>query len=127
MANAPVLLWVLITTFLQTLHVFEEIGAEAYKVLPHRSGNPLTSYLRIASLLVAINFAVAGLVLLDNRLGYYLAFYTVVLALSNTIVHVIGYMKTRRYRGSIGAGVYTSVPLGVSGTILLIQLLRHIA
>lgn len=46
--NTTILLLVLITTFFQVLHCFEEIGMDAYELVPE-SGNKRGYYLRVAS------------------------------------------------------------------------------
>ncbi|MFV9675537.1 MAG: hypothetical protein ACNYZI_09175, partial [Anaerolineales bacterium] len=55
--------------------------------------------------------------------GYYLAFFGAILALGNGIIHLIGYIKTKSFRGTVGAGVFSGIPLGIIGGIVLINLI----
>lgn len=108
----------LIMLFLQTVHIFEEIGFKAYEVV-----GSLNKYLIAASFLVFASYLPLILILLDIRAGYFLAFFAAILALGNGIIHLIGYIKTKSFRGTVGAGVFSGIPLGIIGGIVLIQLL----
>ena len=104
--------------FLQTVHIFEEIGFKAYEVV-----GSLNKYLIVASFLVFASYLPLILILLDIKAGYFLAFFGAILALGNGIIHLIGYIKTKSFRGTVGAGVFSGIPLGIIGGIVLIQLL----
>lgn len=108
----------LIMLFLQTVHIFEEIGFKAYEVV-----GSLNKYLIAASFLVFASYLPLILILLDIRAGYFLAFFAAILALGNGIIHLIGYIKTKSFRGTVGSGVFSGIPLGIIGGIVLIQLL----
>ncbi len=108
----------MIMLFLQTVHIFEEIGFKAYEVV-----GSLNKYLLVASFLVFASYLPLILILLDIKAGYLLAFFSAALALGNGIIHLIGYIKTKSFRGTVGAGVFSGIPLGIIGGILLIQLL----
>ena len=111
----------LLMIFLQIIHIFEEIAMEGYKVI----NKPLSTYLRVATLLVFLNFAGFGLILADNPIGFYLGiFCSGVLALGNGLVHTIGYLVTRKMKEGIGAGIYSSIPLGIVGAWVLMVLVR---
>jgi hypothetical protein len=103
--------------FLQTIHIFEEIGMKAYEMV-----GSLNKYLIVASFLVFASYLPLILILLDINAGYYIAFFSAFLALGNGIIHLIGYIKTKSFRGTIGAGVFTGIPLGIIGGLVLIQL-----
>lgn len=122
--NTTILFLVLITTFLQVLHCFEEIGMDAYELVP-ASANKRGYYLRVASVLVGLNFIIASMLLFDIKIAYYLAFYTVVISVGNALIHIIGYIKTKSYRATLGAGVFSGVPLGLSGIVLLVYLIKN--
>lgn len=122
--NTTILFLVLITTFLQVLHCFEEIGMDAYELVP-TSANKRGYYLRVASVLVGLNFIIASMLLFDIKIAYYLAFYTVVISVGNALIHIIGYIKTKSYRATLGAGVFSGVPLGLSGIVLLVYLIKN--
>ena len=111
----------LLMMFLQVIHIFEEVAMGANKVV----NKPLNTYLGIASLLVLLNFASFGLILADNPIGIYLGlFCSGVLALGNGLVHTIGYLVTRKMKEGIGAGLYSSIPLGIVGVWVLVLLVR---
>ena len=108
----------LIMLFLQTVHIFEEIGFKAYEVV-----GSLNKYLIVASFLVFASYLPLILILLDIKAGYFLAFFGAILALGNGFVHILGYIKTKSYRGTVGAGVFSGIPLGIIGGIVLINLI----
>lgn len=123
--ETTILLLVLITTFLQVVHCFEEIGMDAYELVP-KPGNKRAFYLRAASVLVGLNFLIASMLVFDIHIAYYFAFYTVVISVGNSLIHIVGYMKTQSYRATLGAGVFSGIPLGISGLVLLIYLIEHL-
>ena len=118
MSDNLFLILYLIMLFLQTVHIFEEIGFKAYEVV-----GSLNKYLLAASFLVFVNYLPLILILLDIRAGYYLAFFAAILALGNGIIHLIGYIKTKSFRGTVGAGVFSGIPLGIIGGIVLVNLI----
>ena len=101
----------------QFLHILEEIGLEAY-----REAGSLKRYLKVAGILVVISFVPLFLMLLGISGGRVLGLVGALMAIGNGIVHVVGYLKTRSMRGTVGAGVFTSIPLGVVGLIVLSRL-----
>lgn len=107
--------------FLQTIHIFEEIGSQAYEL-----AGSLKKYLLVASVLVLIGYLGLVLLLLGVRLGYFVAGFNALVALGNGFVHPIGYVRTRSTRGTLGAGVFTGVPLGIVGGLVLVQLVSLI-
>jgi len=111
----------LIMLFLQTVHIFEEIGFKAYEVV-----GSLNKYLLVASFLVFASYLPLILILLDIKAGYFLAFFSATLALGNGIIHLIGYIKTKSFRGTVGAGVFSGIPLGIIGGIVLFNLISII-
>lgn len=111
----------LLMTLLQIYHIFEEIGARAYVL-----AGSLGKYLLVASVLVTLSFLSLALLILDLRIGYFLAVVGAGIATMNGLVHVIGYARTKEFYESIGAGVFTSIPLGIMGIIVLFMLLRII-
>jgi len=123
--ETTILFLVLITTFLQVLHCFEEIGMDAYELVP-KPGNKRAFYLRVASVLVGINFLVASMLLFDIKLAYCFAFYTVLISVGNALIHIVGYIKIKSYRATLGAGVFSGIPLGISGLVLLIYLIKYL-
>lgn len=102
---------------LQFLHILEEIGLGAY-----RKAGSLKRYLKVAAALVVVNAAPLVLMLLGLRVGYLLGFVGALLGIGNGIVHGAGYLKTRSMRGTLGAGVLSSIPLGLMGIVVLTQL-----
>ncbi len=107
----------LLLLLLQTLHILEEIGLEAY-----REAGSLKRYLIVASGLVTINYVPLFLMLRDIPAGYILGLLGALMGIGNGVVHVTGYLRTRSMRGTVGAGVLTSIPLSVTGLGVLYQL-----
>jgi hypothetical protein len=119
MDNLPIISLYLLLTLVQILHIFEEIGLEAYKM-----AGSLRKYLFVASLLVSINFFALFLMVHDLSTGYVVAVLGAILGVGNGIIHVAGYLKTRSVRGTVGAGVFTAVPYGLVGAIVLYMLIQ---
>ena len=115
---------VMVATLLQVVHCFEEIGMNAFLLYKKRfPKNPRGVYLRAATVLVALNFAVMLTLLYGLPAAPYLCFYTVYVSLANGIIHVAGWIKTKAYMGTAGAGVFSGIPLGVAGAVLLVVLI----
>jgi hypothetical protein len=121
--NINIIFLVLITTFFQILHCFEEIGMDAYEIVP-KAGNKRGYYLRAASVLIGLNFIIISMLLFEIKFAYYLTFYTVIISIANTLIHIFGYIKTKSYRATLGSGVFSGIPLGLSGLVLLFFLLK---
>jgi hypothetical protein len=110
----------LLMMLLQTWHILEEIGCGAYKV-----AHTLTKYLFAASVLVTINYVGFALILNGSKTGYIIGLFTsAVLAVGNGIVHIVGYIKTKTLRDSLGAGFYTGIPLAIVGGFVFYQLIN---
>ena len=116
----------LLVALFQILHCFEEIGMNAYLLLEKRCPkNPRGAYLRVATVLVTLNFAVIFLLLYGAPFAPYLCIYTVYISLVNCFVHLYGWYKTKAYMGTLGAGVFSGIPLGIAGAALLYVLLTR--
>jgi len=112
----------LLMMLMQIWHIFEEIGMGAYKI-----AHSLSKYLVVASVLVAINFLAFILILLDVPFGYFLGLFTSgILAIGNGLVHLFGWLKTRKMRDGIGAGMFTGIPLAITGIFVLVHLINHL-
>ncbi|MBC8504498.1 MAG: HXXEE domain-containing protein [Anaerolineales bacterium] len=119
---STLMLTYLLMMLMQIFHIFEEIGMGAYKV-----AHSLNKYLFAASVLVTINFSAFALIAFNMRFGLFLGLLTSgVLALGNGVVHVFGVIKTKTFRDSLGAGVFTGIPLAIVGLIVFIQLIQNI-
>lgn len=121
MADELLLVSYTILLFLQTVHVFEEITARAYELV-----GSLNKYLLVASLLLLVSYSALILMLMGIRFGYFIAVFGGLLALGNGIIHLVGYAKTRSYTASLGSGVFSGIPLGIVGCLVLVQLASQI-
>jgi hypothetical protein len=106
-----------ILMFLQTVHIFEEIAARAYELV-----GSLNKYLLAASLLLSVSYSGLILMLMGVRFGTLLVAFGGLLALGNGIIHLVGYVKTGSYTASLGSGVFSGIPLGLVGSLVLVQL-----
>ena len=122
MNDKLIFIMVLVSSFFQILHIFEEIRFKAYAVIKgeHFQG----TYLRIAALLVFLNYIVLFLLFTENSYAYYTVFYTVIISVVNTLAHTVMLFKVKK-KGTYGYGFPSSVPLGISGIILLYFLVEH--
>lgn len=119
--NFPIISYLLMM-LLQVWHILEEIGCGAHKV-----AHTLSKYLFAASVLVTINYVGFALILNGNKAGYFIGLFTsAVLAVGNGIVHVIGYIKTKTVRASLGAGFFTGIPLAIVGGFVFYQIIRFL-
>lgn len=118
MASTNISYMFLLLILLQIYHIFEEIALEAYKL-----AGSLSKYLLVASVLVTINVVALYLLLLDLPAGYLLAALGALIGIGNGLVHVVGYLRTRSIRGTIGAGMFTGIPLALVGGIVLYVLI----
>ena len=85
----------------------------------YRQVGSLHRYLVVASILVIAHYVPLFLMLLDIPAGYVLALVGALMGIANGVVHVVGYVKTRSMRGTIGAGMWTGIPLGLAGAVVL--------
>jgi hypothetical protein len=111
----------LLMTLFQVYHKFEEIGGRAYKLV-----GSLKKYLIAASVLVTLNVVSLSLIILDLQVGYIVGIVGAAISVLNGVVHLVGYVKTRSFYESIGAGVFTGIPLGIAGVVVLYQLMQGI-
>ena len=118
--HTTIFVTVLIISFLQILHIFEEIGLNAFNLTKGR--NPRGKYLRIASVLVLLNYIVLLLLYLEYGIAYYLAFYSVIISTGNMIAHILLFKK---HRDKLGYAFPSSIPLGLAGLFLLLCLFKY--
>ena len=122
MTQNPLEISFLLMMLFQIFHIFEEVGCGA-----HNIAGGLKKYLIVASTLVTLNFTAFGLILYDNKWGYILGIFTsLVLAVGNGVIHSIGWIKTRTNRDSLGAGVFTGIPLALLGVWVFFQILPNL-
>ena len=112
----------LLFILLQIYQIFEEIALEAYKL-----AGSLTKYLLVASVLVTINVVALYLLLRELPAGYVVAAVGALIGVGNGLVHVVGYLRTRSFRGTVGAGLFTGIPLALVGGIVLYVLIGGFA
>jgi hypothetical protein len=118
MASTDIAYLYLLLILFQIFHIFEEIALEAYKL-----AGSLVKYLLVASVLVTINFVALYLLLRNLPAGYPLAFLGALFGIANGLVHVVGYARTRSFRGTVGAGMFTGIPLALVGAVVLYALI----
>jgi hypothetical protein len=121
MVNDPLIIWFVVMLFFQTIHIFEEIHFEVYLEV-----GSLKKYLMVAGILVFLNYLPLILILQKVNWGTYLAFLPSIMAIGNGIIHVYGFIKTKSFRGTIGAGIFSGIFLAISGIIVFLQLLSII-
>ena len=111
----------LVMPFLQTIYIFEEIAFKAYDAI-----GSLIKYLVVASLLVFLSCLPLFLITQKFRVGYNLGIFSSVHAFGNGIIHIAGFIKTKSFRGTIGAGVFSGIPFGITGLLVFLQLFSQI-
>ncbi|MFX1566893.1 MAG: hypothetical protein ACFFCV_00840 [Promethearchaeota archaeon] len=123
MVELFVFIMVLITSFLQIIHIFEEIHLEAYNIMKGKVSKK--KYFLAASILVLLNYFVILLLYFKNTIGYYAAFYTVFMSIGNALAHLIMFIKNQDKK-TLGYGLPSGIPLGIAGCILLIVLIQFL-
>ena len=86
MLEDSIFIMALITSFLQVLHIFEEIHLEAYNIMKGKTSKK--RYFFIASILILVNFIVIFLLYFRHFFGYYAAFITVFMSVGNSVAHL---------------------------------------
>ena len=119
MTNQTFITLFLIMLLINTLHIFEEIGMEAYTLIPNGS---LKKYLLVASVIMTVNTLIFLAILLDKSYGLTLGILSGGFALLNGIIHTAGYIKERKFKGTLAAGFFTGIPLGILGLVVLISI-----
>ncbi len=108
MSLEPVAISILVLVFIQILHIFEEIAMEAYTLIPKGS---LSKYLLAASGLVTLSMGTLLLILFELVVGYYFGLVVSVLAIGNFLIHTIGLIKNKKFKGTLAAGFFTGILL----------------
>jgi hypothetical protein len=117
-----IFLLVLAISFLQVLHIFEEIALNAYAL--HKGKNARAKYLRVAAVLVFLNYIVLTLLFWDLKIGFYAAWYSVVISVGNTFTHLMLFFKKAPPK-KWGYGLPSSIPMGLTGLGLAYLLVRY--
>jgi len=123
MSLEPVAISILVLVFIQILHIFEEIAMEAYTLIPKGS---LSKYLLAASGLVTLSMGTLLLILFELVVGYYFGLVVSVLAIGNFLIHTIGLIKNKKFKGTLAAGFFTGILLGGMGVFTFILLIQVI-
>ena len=123
MSLAPVAISILVLVFIQILHIFEEIAMEAYTLIPKGS---LSKYLLAASGLVTLSMVTLLMILFELVVGYYFGLVVSVLAIGNFLIHTIGLIKNKKFKGTLAAGFFTGILLGGMGVFTFILLIQVI-
>jgi hypothetical protein len=121
MDQDPLVSYYLVMIFFQVIHILEEIGFEVYKLV-----GSLKKYLLVASFLVLLSFTPLLLIVHGVSWSYYLALLPTLIAIGNGLIHIFGLVKTRSFKGTLGAGVFSGVFLAISGVLVFIQLLSKV-
>jgi hypothetical protein len=121
MIRDPLITWYVVMLFFQAIHIFEEIRFEVYLEV-----GSLNKYLMVAGFLVFLNYLTLLLILQKVNWGTYLTFLPCFLAMGNGIIHLYGFIKTKSFRGTMGAGIFSGFFLTISGVLVFIQLLSKI-
>ncbi len=123
MASQILLIFYAILLIFQSLHIFKEIGMDAYKFAPVGSRK---KYLRIASIIMTIYILSYSFIILDFNFLPWLGIACSLIATGNLIVYSIGLIKEEKYIGNLASGVFSSIPLGLFSIIILIILIHTV-
>jgi hypothetical protein len=125
-AEQLLLLTYIIFIWMVMLHTFEEIGHGVFETKIGTIQFTRQKYLLAASLLNTINMITFTLILLQIPLGYYFGLFTSgIIGVFQAFVHSIGFIKEKNHHG-LGVGFYSSIPLAITGIILLLQIITRL-
>ena len=116
-------IWFLLLLLIQVLHIFEELGMEVYKIKEFLT---IKKYLAASSIIMSISMLTFIAIILDLVFGYIFGIGVSIFGILNFIVHSVGFIMKKKTKGTIAAGFYTGIVLGIFGSInlfLLFQLL----
>jgi hypothetical protein len=110
--------------WLVVLHTLEEISCGIMELHVGHIKMTRNRYLLAAGVISTVNLGTLALLVLDLRAGTYLGlFTTAVLGVLQALVHGVGYLRENRNPRGLGAGFYSSIPLGIVGLVVFVQLI----
>ena len=115
--------WFLLLLLMQVLLIFEELGMECYKIIEFLT---IKKYLAASSIIMSISMLTFIAIILDLVIGYVFGICVSIFGILNFIVHTVGFIMKKKTKGTIAAGFYTGIVLGIFGSVnlfLLFQLL----
>ena len=113
----------LLLLLIQILHIFEELGMEIYQIKEFLT---IKKYLVVSSIITSISMLTYIAIILELVIGYVFGIFVSIFGILNFIVHTVGFIMKKKAKGTIAAGFYTGIVLGIFGSVnlfLLIQLL----
>ena len=116
-------IWFLLLLLMQILHIFEELGMEVYQIKKFLT---IKKYLIASSIIISISMFTFIAIILELVIGYVFGICVSIFGILNLIVHTVGFMMKKKTKGTIAAGFYTGIVLGIFGSVnlfLLFQLL----
>ncbi len=116
-------IWFLLLLLIQTLHIFEELGMEVYKIKEFLT---IKKYIIASSIITSISMLTFIALILELVIGYIFGIIVSIFGILNFVIHSIGFIMKKKTKGTIAAGFYTGIVLGIFGSInlfLLFQLL----
>lgn len=125
--NQAIILLYIFFIWLVVLHTFEEISQNIYETKVGRIKMSQRKYLIGASIITTINLGTLALIVSGSKIGLYMGILT-----SSTIgilqapIHTYGFFREGRKTKKLGAGFYSSIPLAITGFMLLINILKEI-
>jgi hypothetical protein len=110
------------------LHTLEEISCGIMELRLAQIKMTRNRYLLAASAISTVNLATLAMLVLGLPAGTYLGLFTsAVIGVCQAVVHSIGYLREDGQARGLGAGFYSSIPLAIAGSIVLVQTVRIIA
>ncbi|MHA1455835.1 MAG: HXXEE domain-containing protein, partial [Promethearchaeota archaeon] len=106
--------WFLLLLLMQVLHIFEELGMEVYKIKEFLT---IKKYLAASSIIMSISMLTFIAILLELVIGYVFGICVSIFGILNFIVHTVGFIMKKKTKGTIAAGFYTGIVLGIFGSI----------
>jgi hypothetical protein len=123
--NTILILSYITFVWLVILHTSEEISCGIMELQLGHIKMTRNRYLLAASAISTVNLGTLALLVLGLKAGIYLGlFTTAILGVFQALVHGVGYVRENRKPRGLGAGFYSSIPLGIVGLVVFIQLIN---
>jgi hypothetical protein len=126
-SNQLLILSYIVFIWMVVLHTFEEIANGVMELQVGHIQMTKNRYLFAASAISTVNMGTLALLVLGIPLGFYLGLFSAaVIGVLQAIVHGIGYLRENRKAQGLGVGFYSSIPLAITGLIVLTQLIGRV-
>ncbi len=125
--NQTIILLYILFIWMVVLHTFEEIYQEIFETTVGRIKMTRKKYLIGAGIITTVNLGTLSLIVSGSNIGLYLGIFTsATIGILQAPIHAFGFFREGKKAKKLGAGFYSSIPLAITGCVLLITILKEI-